>query len=250
MSVRPVSDQVRKAHVILDAGSREQKARKIISLLGEERIQRSRRILEIGCGSGIIARSLAAIGGGSLEVHAVDVEDNRTDGEGYHFQRVDSALLPFPDGHFDLVVSNYVIEHVGSTGEQEVHLREIRRVLGDTGIAYLGLPNRWRLVEPHYRLPFLSWLPQWLSDRYVRWTGRGTYYDCIPLSRRHALRLIDKAQLNARDITLPALRETLQIEHAGSALASVAGRLPDWMLSLGMPVMPVYIFLLDRRPKA
>jgi len=249
MSVRPVSDQVRKAHVILDAGSREQKARKIISLLGEERIRQSRRILEIGCGSGIIARSLSAIGNGSIEVHAVDVEDNRTDDQGYRFHQVDSALLPFPDGHFDLVVSNYVIEHVGSTGEQEVHLREIRRVLSDTGVAYLGLPNRWRLVEPHYRLPLLSWLPQWLSDRYVRWTGRGTYYDCIPLSRRRALRLLEDARFNARDLTLPALRETLEIEHAGTMLASLAGRLPDWLLSLGMPVMPVYIFLLDRQSR-
>lgn len=248
MSARPVSEQVRQAHVVLDSVSREQKARKIVSLLGEGRIKGARRILEIGCGSGIISSTLAALGGGAVEVHAVDVEDNRVDAQGYQFQQVESAILPFADGCFDIVISNYVIEHVGSHEEQAVHLREIRRVLSDSGTGYLGLPNRWRLMEPHFRLPLLSWLPQWLADRYVRLTGRGTYYDCLPLSRRAARALLADARLHARDVTLPALRETLAIEHSRNPLATVVNRfVPDWLLALGMPVMPVYIFLLDKR---
>jgi SAM-dependent methyltransferase len=247
MSVRPVSEQVRQAHVVLDSVSREQKARKIISLLGEKRIRGARRILEIGCGSGIISSTLAALGGDAVEVYAVDVEDNRVDVQGYQFNQVENATLPFADRYFDIVISNYVIEHVGSHEEQAVHLREIRRVLSDSGTGYLGLPNRWRLMEPHFKLPLLSWLPQWLSDRYVRWSGRGTYYDCLPLSRRRARILLSNAQLNARDVTLPALRETLAIEHSSSAITAVVNRfVPDWLLALGMPVMPVYIFLLDK----
>ena len=35
------------------------------------------------------------------------------------------------------------------------HLREIRRVLRRDGLAYLAVPNRWALVEPHYRLALL-----------------------------------------------------------------------------------------------
>lgn len=248
MSVRPLAPQVRQAHVILDSTSREQKARKIISLLGEERIRSARRILEIGCGSGIIASALAALGGCQVEVHAVDVEDNRTETDGYHFHLVDSAALPFEDGGFDIVVSNYVIEHVGSDQEQALHLREIERVLSNSGVAYLGIPNRWRLVEPHYRLPLLSWFPQWLSDYYVRLSGRGTHYDCLPLSLGQAHGLLDGANLHARNITLLALRETLVIERPGSALAGIINRLaPDWLLALGFPIMPVYIFLLHKQ---
>jgi len=242
------SAQERKAHVILDAESRVQKARKIINLLGEERVRGARRILEIGCGSGIIASALAALGKGQIEVHAVDVEDNRTDTDDYQFHLVETAALPFEDGYFDIVVSNYVIEHVGSEQEQAVHLREIERVLDRAGVAYLGIPNKWRLVEPHYRLPLLSWFPQALSDRYVRLSGRGTYYDCIPLSLGQAHGMLDDAKLHAHDITLPALRETLAVEHPRSVVTRIVQRfVPDWLLALGMPIMPVYIFLLDKQ---
>lgn len=59
-------------------------------------------------------------------------------------------------------------------------LSELARVLRPSGIGYLAVPSRWMLVEPHYRLPFLSWMPQRAADAYVRLTGRGEYYDCRP----------------------------------------------------------------------
>src|SRR3546814_18814077 len=75
-------------------------------------------------------------------------------------------------------LSNHVIEHVGNADAQRHHLDEIRRVLAPDGVVYFAEPNRWRLVEPHFRLPFLSWLPHTASDRYVRVMGRGSHYDC------------------------------------------------------------------------
>ena len=39
-----------------------------------------------------------------------------------------------------------------------------------------GLPNRLGLIEPHYKLPFLSWLPTAAADRYVAASGRGDRY--------------------------------------------------------------------------
>ena len=53
---------------------------------------------------------------------------------------------------------------------------EVRRVLSPDGIAYLGLGNRLGLIEPHYKLPFLSWLPHRMSDRYVRTFHRADHY--------------------------------------------------------------------------
>lgn len=238
----------RRAHAILDCESREQKAAKIIALLGPDVLSSARRILEIGCGSGVIASALSDAGGGRLEVDAVDVVDNRVRRDGYGFQLVDSARLPYEDGRFDVVISNYVIEHVGTAAEQAVHLQEIRRVLADRGVAYLGIPNKWRLVEPHYRLPLLSWFPQRLSDWYVRVTRRGTYYDCLPLAFRPARAMLHMAGFDSRDITVAALRKTLAIEHPASLADRIVNRyVPDWMLRLAMPIMPVYIFLLKKR---
>ena len=64
------------------------------------------------------------------------------------------------------MVLNHIYEHVV---DPDAVLREIRRVLAPDGVVYLGLANRLGVVEPHYRLPFLSWLPHGpLADRYVR----------------------------------------------------------------------------------
>jgi SAM-dependent methyltransferase len=239
----------RLPHAILDRDSRVWKARKIIALLGEERFRAARRILEIGCGSGVIASTLSAMGGRDLEVHAVDVVDNTIDTTGYTFKLVSGTALPFESGYFDIVISNHVIEHVGGDEDQRRHLLEIRRVLASAGVVYLAVPNRWRLVEPHYRLPLLSWLPPSLSDRYVRFAGRGTHYDCLPLGLESALRLFGHTGFASEDVTLRALRETLAIEHPRSRLARAFNRyVPDWIPALGRRLIPTYAFVLRAIP--
>src|SRR3546814_5478078 len=75
-----------------------------------------------------------------------------SDLEGYAFQVVDGTTLPYSNDTFDIVVSNHVIEHVGNADAQRHHLDEIRRVLAPDGVVYFAAPNRWRLVEPHFRL--------------------------------------------------------------------------------------------------
>lgn len=245
----PAEPRARLPHAILDRDSRVHKARKIIGIVGQERFRKARRILEIGCGSGVIASTLSELGDPALEVHAVDVVDNRVEREGYHFRLVDGTTLPFADAQFDLVVSNHVIEHVGPPAEQARHLAEIHRVLAPGGRVYLAVPNRWRLVEPHFRLPLLSWLPQALADRYVRAARRGSHYDCLPLGHRTAMAAFRAAGFDAHDATVPALRLTLGIEHGDSALAARLARgLPGWLARLAMPIMPTYVFVLEAGP--
>ena len=239
--------EARRPHAVLDAPSRVLKARKIVELVGPAHFARARRILEIGCGSGVIAATLAELGGPGLEVFAVDVADNRLVRDGYTFAEVRGTALPFDAKTFDIVITNHVIEHVGDAGDQLHHLEEIRRVLVDDGIGYLAVPNTWRLVEPHYRLPFLSWLPQAVADRYVRATGRGTYYDCVPLSHGEACALFGRAEFEAHDLTIDAIRETLRLEHPAHVLTRIVERIPDSVLRLAMPVIPTIMFRLRKR---
>jgi SAM-dependent methyltransferase len=77
--------------------------------------------------------------------------------------------LPFPDGTFDVVISNHVVEHVA---DPDRHLSEIRRVLKASGVCYLATPNRWWLFEVHSRLAFLHWLPASLFNRLAMWSHR------------------------------------------------------------------------------
>jgi ubiquinone/menaquinone biosynthesis C-methylase UbiE len=244
----PMAERTRLPHVVMDRDTRVWKARKIIALIGEERFLHARRILEIGCGSGVIAATLHELGPTGLEVHAVDVVDSRSETSGYAFQLLAGTALPFADASFDIVISNHVIEHVGPRPDQLAHLREIHRVLASGGLGYLAVPNKWRLVEPHFRLPLLSWLPQSIADRYVQLARQGTHYECLPLSLSGAAELFDEAGFDARDATVDAFRATVAIEFApGGAFAWLSRAVPDAVVGVAEQAMPTFVFLLRPR---
>jgi SAM-dependent methyltransferase len=69
----------------------------------------------------------------------------------------DACALPFPDGAFDVVFSNAVVEHVGGRERQETFVREALRVAPRV---FVTTPNRWFPVEVHTRLPLVHWLPK------------------------------------------------------------------------------------------
>lgn len=208
----------RQGHAVLDLASRNHKAMKIAALLGVSPGGPRMRMLEIGCGSGGISHWFGSSGAMGWDVEAVDVEDVRLVREGFGFRVVDGTQLPFTEEAFDLVVTNHVIEHVGNQGAQLEHLSEIRRVLKRNGIAYLAVPNRWMLVEPHFRLPFLSWLTQGLADSYVRLSGKGTHYDCRPLTCPRLESMLDLTGFSWRQHAGDALKITFELERPDSWL--------------------------------
>lgn len=97
------------------------------------------RILDVGCGTGAIARE-AARRLGQGEVVGVDREDaqletaRRLAGEhgikNVHFRRGDAARLDFPDGEFDAAFGRFLLEHVASPPDV---IREIARVVKPGG---------------------------------------------------------------------------------------------------------------------
>ncbi len=98
------------------------------------------RVLEIGAGAGWQARCFADRG---YEVQATDIEDPR-----YAWERIfpitayDGVHLPFPDGHFDVVYSSSVLEHVH---DLDGLCCEMDRVLSREGMLVHVLPTAsWR----------------------------------------------------------------------------------------------------------
>ena len=148
--------QKREPHAVLDLPSHCLKAMKIQRLLDLSVQSQPMKFLEVGTGSGGIAHYFATHPTLQCQVFAVDVIDQRLLRDGYAFHQVEGISLPFDDGQFDVVITNHVLEHVGSLDDQRHHLYEIYRVMKPRGVGYLAVPNRWMLVEPHYRLPFLS----------------------------------------------------------------------------------------------
>lgn len=69
-----------------------------------------RRVLELGCATGIIVRLLNEKG---VEAHGIDVSQWAIDNREHHYVTLAGAeKLPYPDGHFDLVLSVHALEHI------------------------------------------------------------------------------------------------------------------------------------------
>ncbi len=77
--------------------------------------------------------------------------------EGVDRVAADGCVLPFPDGGFDVVFSNSVIEHLTTSERQQQFANEVARV-GKR--FYVQTPNRWFPVETHLLTPFVHYLPK------------------------------------------------------------------------------------------
>lgn len=223
-------------HVDTDAEKRARKAEKVVGIIQQLAPSPHRGLaLDIGCGAGYISERLRALGWRTI---SLDVTDHRTIATA-DFLLGQAESLPFSSGLFSLVVSNHVIEHVRDAA---VHLSEIRRVLAPGGLAYVATPNRLWIWEPHFKLPFLSWLPPKLADAYVRVLGRGPFYDVSPLTRGKLISHAARAGLTCQDIFHRAVGETGRVE--GSWLARVISRLPGRVTQLLSAVGPTLVMVM------
>lgn len=98
-------------------------------------------ILDVGCGTGVVARDLAIRIGETGRVVGIDPSARliqealrRLDQKGLkgrvEFQRADGAALPFPDGSFDLVVASAVFGHVPNGPEVLAEMVRVARPAG------------------------------------------------------------------------------------------------------------------------
>ncbi len=95
----------------------------------------SDRILDLGCGTGIVSRILRERLGGAAKLVGVDVsaamiEKARSLAPEIDFREANAMALPFPDGSFDIVLCQEMLQFVP---DRLVALREVRRVLTPGG---------------------------------------------------------------------------------------------------------------------
>lgn len=110
-------------------------ARRLASRLPDGAKPRS--VLDVGCGRGYLLRQFRRMGwlasGIDIKGSPIPVADPDLD-----CREGDACLLPWPAGHFDLVVINHVLEHVA---DPWTACAEAARVLRPGGILYVGVPN-------------------------------------------------------------------------------------------------------------
>ena len=229
---------------MLDEEHRRRKAEKIAAVLqhflGRDDLS-GLLLVDVGCSAGYIADTMASRGARTIGVD-IDVEGlaraQASFGAGVGFLCASGDRLPFPDASVDVVVFNHIYEHVV---DPVAVVADIARVLKPGGAVYLGLGNRLGVVEPHYRLPFLSYLPPSVADRYVRATGRAdSYYERF--RTRRGLRRLVSALPRVWDYTVSILAEPERFAADDMVPASLR-RLPPAVWRAALPLLPTYIWV-------
>ena len=114
-------------------------------------VQGSRRVLDIGCGEGQVARRVASGGAAvvGLDPTAAQVEVARERGGGPVYLRARAEALPCGDGSFDTVLVCLALEHVDAFEEA---IAEVARVLEPGGRFVL------LLAHPLLQAPGGAWI--------------------------------------------------------------------------------------------
>jgi len=165
-------------------------------------------ILDVGCGTGIIARHVAPRVGSSGKVIGLDVNPNMLTIARAAADREDLVIewregraenLPFPDNHFDLVLSQFSLMFFT---DRPAALAEIHRVLRKGGRVYLSV---FQSIDHH---PFYQTLDNVIQQR----LGMSGVKDIFSLGDADDLH---KLLLNAG------------FQHIGIDQASMTARFPD-----------------------
>lgn len=107
-------------------------------LMGRERIERGALHLELGCGTGKLAREMTLSGQRviGVDLRPEGLEQIRSLDPSAMLVRADATRLPFRQDVFDVITALDVIEHV----DDHAALLEVRRVIRESGKVILSVP--------------------------------------------------------------------------------------------------------------
>jgi len=234
--------------VLKDVKGRTQKSEKILSVLQDFNPgTQSMNCLDIGCSSGIITALLGnhfrmSIGM-DIDQEAIQYAQDQSPSPRVQFLMADSMTLPFHDNSVDVIVCNHIYEHVPCADRM---MDEIYRVLKEKGFCYFSAGNKYMILEGHYGLPFLSWVPKSFAHYYLKMTGKGSFYYEEHLSLRGLKKLVQKFQIydyTLRIIQNPEKFSATDLFNPNSFLYKCIRVLAPHFY----PWVPTYIWVLTKR---
>lgn len=229
--------------------ARERKAKTILAVLQDfygNNTLNSLKLLDIGSSTGIIDNYLADH---FLEVTGVDIDQEAVDYAQESFQKknlkfmVDDIMgLNFSNDTFDVIVCTHIYEHVP---DAQTMVKEIYRVLKPGGICYFAAGNRISLMEPHYKLPFLSIIPKPLAHQYMKLAGRGKYYHEEHLTLPGLQKLVDSFIVH--DYTKKIIADPEKF-HADYMLTPESSKykIAKLIINYAYWLCPTYIWILEK----
>lgn len=227
-----------RSYAALDKTSRLKKAEKIIKVLSRYKSLERSEILDIGCGSGYLGSILAKL---AKRCIGIDVVDERKV-KNFKFIKTDALKIPFKPMSFDIIVCNHVIEHVT---DQKKLLQKISSLLRKDGICYITCPNILWPMEPHLKLPFLSYLPKNIADLYVRSAGKGEEYDIYPMTYQKFTKKLKKL-FSIENFTLEILKNP-KYYGFNNNLYLILSHFPNYFLKLINYFLPNWIIIVKNK---
>ncbi|HOJ97886.1 MAG TPA: class I SAM-dependent methyltransferase [Methanospirillum sp.] len=233
---------------VLDKNGRRIKAEKIQTVLNTFYPHRrvSGMILDLGCSGGVILHHLTGKFdlkiGTDIDIAALKIAKRDYCYQNIEFICADGMNLPFKRDMFQYIICNHVYEHVPDSKRL---FREIFRALIPGGVCYCAAGNALAIMEAHYHLPFLSWLPKRLAHRYIQVMNRGDSYYENHLTWWSFKKIISLFKIHDYTIQIirhPELFVCSEIIKPGSWIT----RMPEWIWSFLFPFIPTWILILEK----
>jgi len=155
----------------------------IITILKQERLLESKKVLDLGCGDGVMSMFLAQhanlVEGLDYSPEALAFAKDKTKQfSNLTFSEGSAYELPYPDNTFDVVVSTEVIEHLDDV---DAYISEIKRVTKNNGSALITTPIRLT-QEPLDPEHVVEWFPEEYQKLINKAFGESRHITSHPLA--------------------------------------------------------------------
>jgi len=233
---------------LYDVDERINKAQKTIKVL-EDFLDdlKDYNLLDIGCSTGIMTKEYSnyfkSVLGIDLDTEAVQFAKKKYNGENIKY--IDSPLeeLDLRKDSIDVITCSHIYEHVPSA---ELLFKKIYELLKRGGVCYFAAGNRYKVIEPHYNLPFLSYLPKKIANVYLSIFKKEKYYYENLMSLRNLKKLVKNFEIH--DYTLEVIKYPSKYS-ANEMITegSLKYRILNFVAQKLYFIIPTYIWIL-RKP--
>lgn len=168
-------------YIIWTAKTTSPRGKRVTQLLLDY-FKKDDKILDVGSSQGLtfgyLAQAFPNIVGIDTDTQAIKTGNNRLKRLNINNRIIwyNGKRLPFKNKYFDGVVSSEVFEHVENRND---FVKELARVLKESGRLIITTPNKLYPIECEFHLPFLSYLPKKVADLYVKLSKKGSSYNHI-----------------------------------------------------------------------